>query len=128
MLQSTAVPGDQAGPSDQVEPVATDQNAINMTILTGIQRLNENMEQLYGPDDDFVDESAPETDDNPLNVDVEADINNIANRAGSADAEEQECTADNDILNYGTQLDIHTTDKGPKINEHVAEVANKLQL
>lgn len=127
-MADTEVPVAQPGPSDQTAPITADQNAINLAILAGIQKLNENMAQLYGPEDNFVEESEPEIDENPLNVDVDADINNIANVSDSADAERQECSADNAILNYGTQLDINTVAQGPKINDDVADVANKLQL
>ncbi|EDO33597.1 predicted protein [Nematostella vectensis] len=97
-----------------------------MAILESLQKLNKNMESFY-PAEDY--EEASEgyclSDDNPMNVDVEADINNIA---GSGPTEKEDSTSATDIVDYRHQLDINSDEKGPKIIESVATGANKLHL
>mgnify|MGYP001795872920 CR=1 FL=1 len=62
-------------------------------------------------------EEADQINDNPLGIDIDADIENIANLGNTATSENHEVYA---------ELDDAADSKGPKIYASIADVANKL--
>jgi hypothetical protein len=66
-------------------------------------------------------------DDNPGNIDIEANINRIANSETASEKQDDSFT-DNNLVEYGMDLEVNSDLKGPKINESIAAVLNKPHL
>ena len=102
--------------------------------MASLERLNDSFasfsgypdySQVHQADGCIEDESI--CDDN-LDVDIQKDLDKITNPVvGSADPTPID---DNelDVVDYGSQLDLDSDVRGPKINENVANVVNKLCL
>jgi len=107
---------------------------VNRAILEGLERLSQSFANFSGPDyyqaeeqDERPEESGEV--DNGAFINIQEDLDGIANPAA---VDTPDATAENanesSILDYGNQLDIDSDVKGPKINEKVATVINKLCL
>ena len=115
------------------DPPESDQTLVNRAILESLKQIQESIcnrnENLpYYEDNGSQATYQPSVkSDSDSHVDIESELNeltNIGNTVRSANDEES-----SDLLfEYDYQLDIETDKKGPKIDEKVASVVNKLCL
>jgi hypothetical protein len=98
--------------------------------LESLERLNDNFSSFsYQQTDDsqaYQDEVEGVDEDNPF-IDIQQDLVNLTNPASAAGLA-AENDNESDVVDYDSQLDLNTDVKGPKINEKVAGVVNKLCL
>ena len=115
-----------------------DQSSVNRAILESLERLNHNFatfSEYQYPENDYsheqVDEVGERSNDSSP-VDIHQEVNAIVNPVNDAeDIESPQDTPRNDesdIVDYDSQLDLNLDTKGPKINDKVAGVVNKLCL
>ncbi len=119
--------GDDNGHNHNIN---SEKGSLSQAILASINRLNNNF-QLFTQQFETVEgDEYDEVNDNPNNVNILADIENIA----SSDSQEvaqnfaNSNEHDDDVLQYASQLDLDDDVKGPKINEKIASIVNKLRL
>ena len=120
------------------QSTSLEQSSINGAILEGLERLNQNFttfSEYQCPENDYsrkqVDEVG-ERSNASSPADIHQEVDAIVNPVN--DAEDIELPQDkprndeSDIVDYDSQLDLNIDTKGPKINDKVAGVINKLCL
>jgi hypothetical protein len=119
--------GDENGHNHNIN---SEQGSLSQAILASINRLNNNFQHFTQQFETVEGDEYDEVNDNPNNVNILADIENIA----SSDSQEiaqnfaNSNEHDDDVLQYASQLDLDDDVKGPKINEKIASIVNKLRL
>ena len=121
--------GTSLPPEDQPESdlVLDDQNSVNRAILMGLQKLNDNLTRLnssgpevddqavaYNVDDEQDDEII--VDENPFNLDIQADIDSIINPVGQTSIDYDNNEAD--IIQYDSQLDLNVDVKVQQLRQN----------
>ena len=115
--------GDDNGHNHNIN---SEQGLLSQAILASINRLNYNFQHFTQQFETLEGDEYDEVNDNPNNVNILADIENIASSDGQEVANSNE--HDDDVLQYASQLDLDDDVKGPKINEKIASIVNKLRL
>ncbi|XP_068697665.1 uncharacterized protein [Montipora foliosa] len=115
-----------------------EQSSVNLAILESLERLNQNFaafSEYQYPENDYSHEQVDEVGERSnvsSPVDIHQEVNAIVNPVN--DSEDIESSQDkprndeSDIVDYDSQLDLNIDTKGPKINDKVAGVVNKLCL
>ena len=109
---------------DSEHDITSERGSLGQALLTSITRLNSNF-QTFTQQFEFDD-----CNDNPNDVNILADIDHIASGDSSEIAPDvyNLNEHDVDVLQYASQLDLDDEVKGPKINEKIAGIVNKLRL
>lgn len=135
--ESMSVPKGQPV-SDLTQSTLLEQSSVNRAILESLERLNQNFasfSEYQQLDNDYphqqVDDFGERSHEESSPIDIQQEFDDIVSPVRVPTESPQDETSkddESDIVAYDSQFDLNIDSKGPKINDKVAGVVNKLCL